>query len=68
MNNIFGVILMLGALIGGYDAFEKWQMLDSMGGLGDLSAAFGGPSKQDAVVQGVICVVAAAFGYALFDG
>ena len=68
MNNIFGVILILGALVGGYNAFEKWQMLNNLGGLGELSAALGGPSKQDAVVQGVICVVAAAFGYALIDG
>ena len=43
---------------------ERWQgrLLNELGVIGDLSAAFGGPSEEDAIVKGVICVVALVIG------
>ncbi len=68
MKQIFGAILILGALAMGYAAFRDYQLLNDMGGLGDLIGAIGGPSKQDAIVKGVISVVALVIGIGFLDG
>jgi hypothetical protein len=52
----------------GYAAFRDYQTLNSMGGFGDLIGALGGPSKQDAIVKGVISVVALVIGIGFLDG
>lgn len=46
----------------GWEAYKEWQLLNNLGVFGDLSPVFGGPSKQDAIVKGVICVVALVIG------
>lgn len=68
MKQIFGAILILGALVMGYAAFRDYQALSDLGGFGDLIGALGGPSKQDAIVKGVISVVALVLGLVFLDG
>ena len=67
MKQIFGAILIIGALVVGYDAFKEWQAVEKLGALAGLSEALGGPSKQDAVVKGVISLVALVIGLAFMD-
>jgi hypothetical protein len=57
-----GAVLVLGALWMGYQAFDEWRLLNSMGVGADFLAVLGGPSKQEAVVKGVICIVALVIG------
>ena len=68
MKQPIGAVLVLGSLWMGYQAFEEWQALDNLGFIGELSAAVGGPSKQDAIVKGVICVVALIIGINFLEG
>lgn len=68
MKQIFGAILILGALAMGYAAFRDYQALNSLGGFGDIIGALGGPTKQDAIVKGVISVVALVIGIGFLDG
>ena len=62
MKQPIGAVLVLGSLWMGWEAFKEWRLLNELGVIGDLSAAFGGPSEEDAIVKGVICVVALVIG------
>ncbi len=62
MKQPVGAVLVLGALWFGYLAFDEWRTLDQLGVFGDLSAALGGPSKEGAIVKGVISLVALVIG------
>lgn len=67
MKQIFGAILILGSLAFGWQAFREWQMLNDLGGFGTFIGAIGGPSKEDAIVKGVISAVAMVLGLGLLD-
>ena len=62
MKQPIGAVLVLGSLWMGWEAFKEWRLLNELGVIGELSAAFGGPSKEDAIVKGVVCVIALVIG------
>ena len=62
MKQAVGAVLLLGSLYYGWEAYQEWQSADDWGVLGGIAEVFGGPSKEDAVVQGLICVVALVIG------
>jgi hypothetical protein len=67
VKQAFGAILILGSLAFGWEAFREWQALNDLGGFGTLIGAMGGPSKEDAIVKGVISAVAMILGIGLLN-
>jgi hypothetical protein len=64
MKRIFGVILILVALVVGYDVFKAWQNMETLELLASIT---GDTPKQDAIFQSILTVVIFAFGVALVD-
>ena len=64
MKQIFGVILVLLALVVGYDVFKAWQNMETLELLAELT---GDTPKQDAIFQSILMVVIFAFGVTLID-
>lgn len=67
MKQVFGVLLILVALLIFYDAFKAWQGLHQFEFLADLMSMGGGTPKQDAIFQGIFAIVTFAFGVVLVD-